>query len=174
MDSSGIKRGTKRYLDDSSEQTGNPSNLALFAVIVPLIAQIALLCVLIVFFAYYYSKEKSCLNNREVWCKDDWYCNRQTSLNDKLYNQCYQKRDHLASCLFGPNSAAATKCVDYSKIGAACPCVVSAGSNVAKGGSCLAGCPTSLSKSSKTTVCCCIPGTKGCANKILPAECQTE
>lgn len=172
-----MSNNRKRYHYDEEEWT-DPSergtnSYLLLAAISPIVLQVAILCTLIFILTYYYSKANSCVNNREIWCKDDWYCNKQTASTDKTCSRCYQKRDHLASCLFGPDSDAAVKCIDYTKKGVACPCVVSAGSDTAKGGSCLAGCPSALSKTSKTTVCCCQPGTPGCTNTVLPPECSS-
>lgn len=152
-----------------------PSNVQHYMVlvsIVPLIIQVIVLCVLFFVFTYYYTRSYSCSNNREIWCKDSWYCVKQTTSTDKVYNKCYQLKDHLASCLFGPDSTAAVKCIDYSKKGVACPCSLPDGSTTDKAGNCMAGCPSSIDKISKNTVCCCKPETSGCPNKILPPQCS--
>lgn len=160
----------------SDAQQGEASNSHIYLLIaasVPAAIQVIVMCVLIFVLVYYYSKARSCSNNREIWCMDDWYCNKQTISTDQTYNKCYQQKVHLASCLFGPHSKAAMKCIDFSKKGVACPCVISAGSDTTKGSSCLAGCPAVLKKASKKTVCCCVPGTPGCTNKTLPPECKS-
>lgn len=157
--------------DTSSVQGGNSMHYVLIATTIPLGLQVVILCVLVLVLTYYYTKAHSCVTNREIWCKDDWYCAKQTSSTDKTYSKCYQKKDHLASCLFGPKSDAAVACIDYTKKGLACPCVVPAGDDAKRGSSCLAGCPTTIGKASGKSVCCCVPNTKGCPNKTLPPEC---
>lgn len=156
---------------DGGNSSSNKSGYILLAAFAPIVIQVGILCALMFVLTYYYTQAHTCINNREIWCKDDWYCEKQTASTDKIYSKCYSSKDHLASCLFGPNSAAATKCIDYSKDGAACPCVIPAGSVKAKGTSCMAGCPSDLSKASKASVCCCEPGIKGCPNTTMPKEC---
>ncbi len=116
--------GGEDYDDNSGGEKKNGSKghgLMLALVTIPLAIQVTLLCVLMFVLTYYYTKAHSCVNNREVWCKDDWYCNKQTPSTDKVYSKCYQSKDHLASCLFGPKSTAAVQCIDFSKEGVACP-----------------------------------------------------
>ena len=122
--------------DDDNDNKGKSgaSNFQHYMVIgsfVPLIIQVIILCVLFFVFTYYYTKSHTCMNNREIWCKDDWDYTKQTESTDKTYNKCYQQKDHLASCLFGPSSAAAVKCIDYSKKGVTCSCVMPAGTDTA-------------------------------------------
>lgn len=175
--------GARRYANDeddgnysyySDDVVGSSNDLETYVVlgsIIPMIIQVTLLCILVFVFTYFYTKYHSCSNNREIWCKDDWYCTKQSASTDKIYSTCYQRKDHLASCLFGPNSVASTKCIDYSKKGVACPCSHQGGTATAKAGSCLAGCPVGMDKLSKNTVCCCDPKSKDCPNKTLPPQC---
>ena len=170
-------RKRKHSYDDFVEEGENGGqsgkSYGLMIALIPAGMQLLLVTGLLFILTYYYTQAHTCANSREVWCKDDWYCNKQTSSTDKTYNKCYKSKNNLESCLYDPKSDAAVKCIDYSKAGVACPCVIPDGSfDGTKGSSCLAGCPASLSKMSDKTVCCCVPGSKGCKNKTLPSQCH--
>lgn len=157
---------------DINVEGNKGNNFLLIACCVPVFLQVAVICILICAMTYFYAKDKSCHNNREIWCKDDWKCQKQTAKTDKVYSPCFQSENNLASCLFGPNSAAATKCMDYTKKGAACDCAIPKQAGGKKGANCLAGCPLNL-KGVKDAICCCNPESPDClyTKATLPAQC---
>ncbi len=124
--------------------------------------QILVVFVLMFVLTYYYSKSNSCANNTEIWCKDDWYCKKQTASTDTVYNRCFKKKDNLASC---PDSDAAVKCIDLTKKKVACECAIPKGTDSIKGNNCLSGCPSSLKKAG------CDPTSQGCPYDEVPPEC---
>lgn len=154
------------------QESKHSNHVIVLSLAIPIALQILIILALLFILTYYFSKSQSCSNNKEIWCKDDWYCNKQTGSTDTMYNKCFRKKEKLASCLFGPTSDAAVKCLDFSKKGVACDCVIPKGSKDVRGSNCLAGCPNSLKGVGKDTICCCDPKNEDCPYETLPPECQ--
>jgi hypothetical protein len=114
-------------------------------------------------------KEFQCGSNPNIWCNDDWTCAR--TCTSEPVNDCFKNNNQpgLASCLYGPNSAAATACYtvpdsnDPNIPACTCPTTMENTSN------CFSGCPSGLGSVNAPggAVCCCTTTDPWCLPKDL-------
>lgn len=115
-------------------------------------------------------KADQCGKNPNIWCSDTWSCNNNRCLG---YNYCFENigATGLASCLYGPNSVAATVCYNLETTGDTGATLCDCPQNLQNVQNCFSGCGTRISGS--VTKCCCCPGTPGCTEE-MSAGCFTD
>ena len=66
----------------SAEDKGKPPKqpYVLYGLTATIVLFVIVACILLFVLTHYYSKAGSCINNKEVWRKDDWYCAKQTDV----------------------------------------------------------------------------------------------
>uniref|UniRef100_A0A6C0JXX7 Uncharacterized protein n=1 Tax=viral metagenome TaxID=1070528 RepID=A0A6C0JXX7_9ZZZZ len=114
-------------------------------IVVTVVATLAALT----YMMYEYSRYNQCTYNRKIWCSDNWRCEN----NSSQFNPCYTSATDpsgLASCLYGPDSVAASKCTD----GCGCEDSYTGTPN------CFSGCAANLNTVVGSTACCCNSGSE--------------
>jgi hypothetical protein len=119
-----------------------------------------------------YNQMYSCGLNPNIWCFDDWQCNKVCTPDSPGAigaSPCFSDAaiatgpTGLYGCVLGPDAAAATYCngtgtTDDTQPLCNCPAPVEGVSN------CLTGCATTLGGVGGTDVCCCTnPNNPACA-----------
>lgn len=114
-------------------------------------------------------KEFQCGSNPNIWCNDDWTCARACTIEP--VDDCFKNNNKpgLASCLYGPNSAAATACYipptdgDPNTPACTCPVLMTNTDN------CFSGCPSGLSDVNALygRNCCCSTNDPSCKGQDL-------
>jgi len=124
-------------------------------------------------------KSHQCITNPNIWCSDTWQCNNNcTELTDPAIDvdRCFVNAigaTGLASCIYGPNSAIATRCFSFGETGGTgsedqtlCACVLPTGQS---SNNCFAGCPSNLGGVASGANCCCCPGSGECQYATIAA-----
>lgn len=99
-----------------------------------------------------YKEYMSCYYYPNIQCSDEYVCeNKCSSSAGKPVSPCFSNfgTTGLASCLFGPNSSAATRCYDLTD--GACPCTNEYNEETSN---CFNSCPQVLASVSDSTNCC--------------------
>lgn len=124
-------------------------------------------------------KGNQCSLNPNAWCFDDWRCETvcvtgqaPPNISDCFYQPFAVGPTGLFQCLIGVDSVVGQLCFtppENQPHTPSCDCVLSGS---AEPNSCMAGCPRHPGQVPSGSLCCCCPGSAGCANTTLPPECQ--
>ena len=146
--------------------------LVVFAILV------VILIIVITMALHFWSKAHLCGTQAHVWCADTWTCNTPCATGSTGHSDCFNDDKFgptgLASCLYGPTTAAAQLCFTPPTTGTnelACTCTPGMNSQTSN---CLSTCPSKLSAVNTNSVCCCQPGKGDCpfTQETLPDICR--